>query len=425
MAVGGQRRAAAKRNETVAPYTGRPNVPAATFSGVGEDAGALRARLRLLEGFVGRAELLDCAQLALHWLDEALGIASAVCLIRQPGEHALAVAASYGVHTAAVSGFTISLDDWANPLVPALTDRTALFFAAPRSASDRRRRPVTPLEDDPFYVLPLGVSGASEEAFGLLLIGQTAPPGADLQWFTTVFSQKLDQLVRQQAQSDGDRRHGRERSLLYGIINAVSDPILLTDPEGRLLIANARALTLFTAAEEESEGRRGAVRMNNMLLSSALSSKAIEETGAARRELLLVNPIDGSDLVFELLSTIAEDSLHGSGVVSILRNVTDLRRASRGDRGQLSQDARRRGPGPRRERSAQPHHRLGGRPDRRHRRRRRDVLDERAGRAPVHPPARRQRRRAALGAGERRAFLVVHRRHAGQCRPAAGRARSA
>src|SRR5689334_2031380 len=68
--------------------------------------------------------------------------------------------------------------------------------------------------------------------------------------------------------------------------------------------------------------------MNNMLLSSALSSKAIEETGAARRELLLVNPVDGSDLVFELLSTVTEDQRQGSGIVSILRNVTDLRRAS-------------------------------------------------------------------------------------------------
>ena len=68
--------------------------------------------------------------------------------------------------------------------------------------------------------------------------------------------------------------------------------------------------------------------MNNMLLSSALSSKAIEETGAARRELLLVNPVDGSDLVFELLSTVTEDPRQGTGVVSILRNVTDLRRAS-------------------------------------------------------------------------------------------------
>ena len=124
----------------------------------------------------------------------------------------------------------------------------------------------------------------------------------------------------------GARR--RERSLLYNIINAVTDPILLTDAEGRLLIANARALTLFTASEEESEGRRGAVRMNNMLLSSALSSKAIEETGATRRELLLVNPVDGSDLVFELLSTVTEDSRQGSGVVSTTPPGTTAMRSS-------------------------------------------------------------------------------------------------
>src|SRR5690242_6328947 len=134
--------------------------------------------------------------------------------------------------------------------------------------------------------------------------------GPDLEWFTQHFGQKLDQILRQQALTEGGRRLGPERSLLYSIINAVTDPILLTDTEGRLLIANGRALTLFTASEEESEGRRGAVRMNNMLLSSALSSKAIEETGAARRELLLVNPADGSDLLFELLSTTTDDPRH-------------------------------------------------------------------------------------------------------------------
>src|SRR5207302_7853803 len=131
----------------------------------------------------------------------------------------------------------------------------------------------------------LGGSGFSDDALGLLLFAGGPQLSAELQWFTTVFGQKLAQIVSQQTLAEGDRKQGRERSLLYSIINAVTDPILLTDPEGRLLIANARALTLFTASEEESEGRRGAVRMNNMLLSSALSSKAIEETGATRREL--------------------------------------------------------------------------------------------------------------------------------------------
>ena len=38
-----------------------------------------------------------------------------------------------------------------------------------------------------------------------------------------------------------ETRFGQERTLLYSIINAVTDPILLTDTEGRLIIANARA----------------------------------------------------------------------------------------------------------------------------------------------------------------------------------------
>jgi PAS domain S-box-containing protein len=300
----------------------------AVEEGTGHDTGLLAARVRLLEGFVARAELSDCAALALQWLCEALGFTQSICLVRPEIDSGLFVVGSYGIAGPAVASYSIALEDWNNPLVAAFTNRKEIFFPTPHSAADRKRRPVTPFDDAAFHAVPLGVSGFSEEAFGLLLVGGTRLLDANFRWFTSVFSQRVDQILRQQALTEGDRKQGRERSLLYSIINAVTDPILLTDTEGRLLIANARALTLFTASEEESEGRRGAVRMNNMLLSSALSSKAIEETGAARRELLLVNPADGSDLVFELLSTVTEDPRQGSGVVSILRNVTDLRRAS-------------------------------------------------------------------------------------------------
>jgi PAS domain S-box-containing protein len=306
---------------------GVPPVRVAVEEGVADRGGVLASRVRLLEGFVGRTEIADIAQLALLWLGEVLGIKQSICLVRPDGEQSLFVVGAYGVGSALTS-YSVSLEDWNNPLVAAFTNHKAPFFPAPHSAADRKRRPSTPLEDAPFHALPLGVSGLSDEVFGLLLLGTSASLTPELDWFTNVFSQKLDQILQHQVLAEGDRKQGRERTLLYNIINAVSDPILLTDTEGRLLIANARALTLFTASEEESEGRRGAVRMNNMLLSSALSSKAIEETGATRRELLLVNPVDGSDLVFELLSTVTEDSRQGSGVVSILRNVTDLRRAS-------------------------------------------------------------------------------------------------
>src|SRR5262245_61617469 len=327
VAVGAARRPATKRNGS-APYTGVPRVRVAVEEASAEEAGPLAARVRLLEGFVSRTEIADCAQVALQWLAENTGITQSLCLVRPSGEGALFVVGVHGLPESTAPSFCVSLEDWNNPLVTALTGRKQTFFPQPHSAADRKRRPTTPFEDAAFHVVPLGVTGFSEETFGLLLLGGSGPLDSELHWFSTVFSQKLDQILRQEALTEGDRKQGRERSLLYSIINAVSDPILLTDTEGRLLIANTRALTLFTATEEESEGRRSAVRMNNMLLSSALSSKAIEETGAARRELLLVNPIDGSDLVFELLSTVTEDPRQGSGVVSILRNVTDLRRAS-------------------------------------------------------------------------------------------------
>src|SRR5438067_3806183 len=330
VAVDAARRPASRRNGST-PYTGVPRVRVAVEEASAlsdEEQQQLAARVRLLEGFISRTDVSDTAQHALQWIGETLGISKSICLVRPMGDPALFAAGQYGFTNPAASSFTVSLEEWGNPLVNALNNRKEVFFPDAHSAADRKRRPATPFDDAAFHVVPLGVSGVGDEAFGLLLLDGRAPVTSELHWFISVVVQKLDQILRQQALTEGGRKQGRERSLLYSIINAVSDPILLTDTEGRLLIANQRALTLFTASEEESEGRRGAVRMNNMLLSSALSSKAIEETGAARRELLLVNPADGSDLVFELLSTITDDPRQGSGVVSILRNVTDLRRAS-------------------------------------------------------------------------------------------------
>jgi signal transduction histidine kinase len=288
-----------------------------------DETDTLSSRLRLLEGLLSRTDLTDSAQHALRWFGEEVGVRHSLCLVRLAGDPTLVTVGAYGVPDP--MSFTVSVEDWPNPLAAALSNRRHAFVNAVHVAGDRRRRPTTPFGDGAFHIMPLG---SVDEAYGLLLFSGGPHLTAEHTWFSTILGHKLDQVLRQQLLAEGDRKQGRERSLLYSVINAVPDPILLTDPEGRLLIANARALTLFTASEDESEGRRGAVRMNNMLLSSALSSKAIEETGATRRELLLVNPVDGSDLLFELLSAVTDDPRHGTGVVSILRNVSDLRRAS-------------------------------------------------------------------------------------------------
>ena len=289
----------------------------------------LTTHLELLEGFLSRSDLQETVEFALDWLERVHHVNQSLCLIQRLNESSLSVVGSRGLSARAIANFTLSTDDWRNPLIHILTTRPhASYPAVSASLQERRRRPNTPFEEAAFHVIALRGARRSDDAFGLLIFSGPRRITPDLEWFASAAAQKLAQVLRRLALSEGDRRQEYERSLLRTIVNAVTDPILMTDPEGRMLVANTRARALFVASEEHSEGRRGAAGMNNMLLSSALSSKAIEETGATRREMLLVNPIDGSDLLFELLSTTTEDPRYGTGVVSILRNVGDLRRAT-------------------------------------------------------------------------------------------------
>ena len=199
----------------------------------------------------------------------------------------------------------------------------------------------------------------------------------------------------------------RERTLL----DAVPDPILLTDPEGRVLIANARAKALLVAEEGESEGRRRAVALNNMLFSVRARPDARSRRASRARELPLVDPVEGSDLPLRAAS--ARRSRHPRGHGARLHPAQRHRPAprQRGDRGELPQAAHRRGGRARRARPPRPHHRLRRRPHPRDRPRGRAGHDERARGAPLHgardaPIARARRARA----GQRRALLVVRRR---------------
>jgi hypothetical protein len=98
---------------------------------------------------------------------------------------------------------------------------------------------------------------------------------------------------------------------MRSILDRVTDPVILTDSEGRMVIANERAERLFATRDGESEGRRRAVAINNMLFSSALGRSAVEQVTSAPRELALVDPTEGSDSC-SMISTTAGDA-HGHG----------------------------------------------------------------------------------------------------------------
>jgi PAS domain S-box-containing protein len=285
------------------------------------------ARLELLELYLAHHDdLARCAQASLEWLARHAGVRRSVCLVVDAESKRLLGAAGHGVAKDDVALFTWPLGDRDDALVSALLGSGPTAFRPARANGQLAAGPPPPLRTGSFVALPLrGMRGGATEAVGLLLVRASTPITADVRWLATVLGQKMDQICGRGSVAEEAQRLRRERTLFFTVINAVTDPILLTDVEGRLIVANARAEKLLAASEEESDGRRRAIELNNMLFSAALSRAGVESEA---RELLLVDPSDGSDLLFEVLSTMIEDPRGGTGIVSVLRNVTDLRRAT-------------------------------------------------------------------------------------------------
>ncbi len=298
--AGVPRRRADKRAES-APYAGIPRVRVAFDEGTPDDGELLAARVRLLEGFVGRAEIADCTQFALQWLDEVLGITQSICLVRPETEPSLIVAGVYGMPRSAVASYTVSLEDWGNPLVTAFANRKALSFLGPHSAGDRRRRPATPFGDDAFHVVPLGVSGFSENPIGLLLVGGTASLAQELDWFTTILSKMLDQIhyrkmriAEVQARAESDR--------LNLIIDSVADPIVVTDAAGATSLMNEPAERLLTIPPQASAIEQRWVQANDAHFSSFIAAMLASADQRRVGEIGLNDPKTGEPMPVEAIA---------------------------------------------------------------------------------------------------------------------------
>jgi PAS domain S-box-containing protein len=126
-------------------------------------------------------------------------------------------------------------------------------------------------------------------------------------------------------------RLDQQREMLTTIMNSLPDPIVIINEERDIVVQNQRAEHLLSTTDKDSEGRRRAVEINNLLFTSHLSKAAMgtKET-AGSRELNLVDPDEGTDLLFEVLTHPlgSGNGIQGGSTVSVLRDVTDLRRAS-------------------------------------------------------------------------------------------------
>jgi signal transduction histidine kinase len=169
---------------------------------------------------------------------------------------------------------------------------------------------------------------------GGVVVVDTVVPDALIQELASTVMFAGPVLFRVAAHIDAEQgydRVSRERNRLQQMVDSLPDPVVITDASNDIMLQNKRAEHLLFITEDDSPGRRRAVELNNLLFTSFLSRSAI--SGAASggaRELNLVDPDEGHDLLFEVLThPLGERVGPDDSVLSVLRDVTDLRRAAR------------------------------------------------------------------------------------------------
>jgi PAS domain S-box-containing protein len=296
--------------------------------------------------------------LAAQFVDVA-GARRAVVLTLDGAAEALEVAASVGFSVDEVPDIRVRLDDHSHPFAIAVLSLHPIecrgkspvsglpfdewvaipfpqpqFRGAPALLSDKavaeralsgcRVRTGTPRErrrrlgHAPCGIVVLDVSLADDSIIELSYAASLSGPVLSRMSAVEEFRRSTERLDQQ-------------RDLLTAIINSLPDPIIITNAAAEIVVQNRRAEHLLTIGEADSEGRRRAVEINNLLFTSHLAKAAMGVPHVSgSRELNMVDPDEGTDLLFEVLAhplPVGDESAAGS-MVSVLRDVTDLRRAA-------------------------------------------------------------------------------------------------
>jgi signal transduction histidine kinase len=123
-------------------------------------------------------------------------------------------------------------------------------------------------------------------------------------------------------------------SRMSTVMESMADPVILTDNQHRVIIQNRAAERFFRVPEGISEGGKRAVEFNNLLFSAALSSMVVSASDSSR-DLTLVDVMEGEEVLFEAVCAPTFVSQSRTGMVTVMRDVTDLRRADQEVRANL------------------------------------------------------------------------------------------
>jgi PAS domain S-box-containing protein len=270
----------------------------------------------------------------LDGLARAFGYDRALVALSDDRAHVLRGRFGRGIADQIAEAFRVPLTSVNDPSVVALS--TGVPQRVDDVASDDRVTPATrellgELGFGSFVVAPLRASG--EPAIGVVLLSKGTPASdADVQALAPFATQAGSLLAQARSVAElrqGGEAHAAEKEWLWWMVNAFADPVVVTDEQNELVLANRSAEVLFRADKDDSAGKAHAISMNNFLFTAALSTWNLQSAIERTRELTLVDPIEGDELIFEVITSPAINYRIGArGTVSVLKNVTDLRRVT-------------------------------------------------------------------------------------------------
>jgi PAS domain-containing protein len=294
----------------------------------------------------------------LEGLSRALGYRRAVVALYDPARGALRGTVGLNVLDTLVESIEIPLGEAENPMVIAL--REGVPVRVDDSSTQSHLRPealrlLLEMEFTSFAVLPLRSSseqfhlatwqGRDVPAVGVVFLSKDETiTDADIERLMPFATQAGEALVRAsdvERLRDSSEQHAVEKEWLFWMINGFADPVVLCDANNDIILQNLRAETLFKSGQDDSEGKRRAIWMNNFLFTANMSTSKLEQNAAGRasRDLTLVDPIEGTELLFEMHTLPATNYFSGArGTVAVLTNITELRHAAE----QVTQNVHRR-----------------------------------------------------------------------------------
>jgi signal transduction histidine kinase len=165
------------------------------------------------------------------------------------------------------------------------------------------------------------------------------PDAADLKQLRELIELGSQYLVRMfKVEHYYDRMRDMDVTIaqMHTVMESMADPVVLTDNHQRVVMQNRAAERFFKPPQEVTPGGARAVEFNNLLFSAALSSMTISGLEGFR-DLTLVDVNEGEEVLFEAVCAPTQ-GVAGirTGMVTVMRDVTDIRRADQEVRANLA-----------------------------------------------------------------------------------------